>query len=156
MQWATQFMYKGKDPSYKDSFMEMIKQSPGVKTISVANFAAEKDWVDIAIDWPTGNVTGYHLFFIEGDGRVRGYANPGTLDPAKDKNFLFFLRPDYLYDHYLLAMGTSKTNGYKQVDPSLTAFRRVIPIGYDSWNNTASVMKAKAVDAQPVHDLSDF
>jgi hypothetical protein len=156
VQWANQFVYKGQDPSHKNSFMEWLKQFSGVKTISITNFAREKDWVDVAIDWPTGNITGYHIFFIEGDNRVRGYANPGTLDPAKDKNFMFFLQPDYLYDNYLLPMGTTKTNGYKQVNPSTTAFRQVIPIGYDSWNNTTSIMKSRGVDTQPLHDLSDF
>jgi hypothetical protein len=156
IQWAHQFVHKGTDPSFKDSFMELLKQYPDAKTISIANFAKEKDWVDVAIDWPDGNVTGYHVFFIEGDNRVRGYVNPGTLDPAKDKNFLFFLRPDHVYDNYLLPMGTTKTDGYKEVNPSTTAFRRVIPVGYDSWNNTTSIMKSKAENAQPVHDLSDF
>ncbi|MDR0731620.1 MAG: hypothetical protein LBF63_08125 [Treponema sp.] len=156
VQWAHQFVYKARDPSHKNSFMEWLKQFTGVKTITITNFAKEKDWVDVAIDWPAGNITGYHIFFIEGDNRVRGYANPGTLDPAKDKNFLFFLRPDYLYDNYLLPMGTTKTDGYKQVNPSTTAFRQVIPIGYDSWNNTTSIMKPGAVDTQPIHDLSDF
>ncbi|MDR0670047.1 MAG: hypothetical protein LBF95_08190 [Treponema sp.] len=156
VQWAHQFMYKSQDPSRKNSFMEWVKRFSGVKIISIANFAKEKEWVDVAIDWPTGNITGYHVFFIEGDNRVRGYANPGTLDPHKDKNFMFFLRPDYLYDNYLVPMGTTKADGYKEVNPAATPFRRVIPIGYDSWNNTASIMKSRGVSAQPLHDLSDF
>jgi hypothetical protein len=156
VQWAHQFVYKAQDPSHKNSFMQMLKQYSGVQTISITNFARDKDWVDVAIDWPAGNITGYHVFFIEGDNRVRGYVNPGTLDPAKDKNFLFFLRPDLLYSDYALPMGTTKTDGYKVVNPLTTAFRFVIPIGYDSWNNTASVMKSKGIGAQPAHDLSDF
>jgi hypothetical protein len=154
--WAHQFLHNGVDPSHRDSFMRWLTRYKGVKIISIANFAKVKDWVDVTIDWPTGSATGYYLFFIEGDNRVRGYANPGTLDPAKDKNFLFYLRPDYLYDNYRLSMGTTKANGNKQVNSLTTPHHRVIPIGYDSWNNTASIMKPMGVDNQPSHDLSDF
>jgi hypothetical protein len=112
---------------------------------------SENDWVDITLPWPTGNVTGYRLFFIEGDSRVRGYVNPGQLDPDQDENFLFFLRPDVLYNNYRLWMAKEK-----EVTEGSTDARKVIPIGYHSHDNTASIMKSQGVTKRPRHDLSDF
>jgi hypothetical protein len=125
--------------------------NPDVQYINVTKIYKENDWVDVTIPWPTGNVTGYYVFFIEGDNRVRGYVNPPTFDPDRDKNFLFFLRPDYLYDNLRMWM-----NGYKQAAPNSAGSLYVIPIGYDSYYNTASIMKPNKVGERPTHDLSDY
>jgi hypothetical protein len=124
---------------------------PQAQYITIAKLDKENDWTNVTISWPTGNVTGYHVFFIEGDSRVRGYVNPGRLDPDQDENFLFFLRPDYLYDNLSMWM-----NGYKQAAPNSSGSLDVVPIGYDSYYNTASIMKPAGVGSRPTHDLSDY
>jgi hypothetical protein len=116
--------------------------------LTITKIDKTNEWADISIPWPSGGVTGYHLFFIEGDSRVRGYVNPGQLDPDQDENFLFFLRPDYLYDNYRLWMKADK-----QVANTTSGALEVIPIGYDSNKNTASVMKSQGVGSQPRHDF---
>ncbi|MDR2740675.1 MAG: hypothetical protein LBB98_00750 [Treponema sp.] len=114
------------------------------------------DWADVTVDWPDGSVTGYYLFFIEGDGRVRGYANPGKLAPNKDENFLFFIRPDYVYKQFLLPMGTYNSNGHTQVDPKTMSYHEVIPIGYSTYYNVSSIMKSMGVWKIPKHDAGDI
>jgi hypothetical protein len=132
-------------------FKEFKEAYPQARYISITKLDKENDWTNVTIPWPTGNVTGYHVFFIEGDSRVRGYVNPGKLDPKQSENFLFFLRPDYLYDNYRLWM-----NGYKQAAADSSGSLYVIPIGYDSYYNTASIMKTAGVGTRPTHDLSDY
>jgi hypothetical protein len=126
--------------------------SAGEGTGSTSNkLNADYDWSDVTINWPSGFVTGYYIFFVEGDDRIRGYTNPGHLSPAKAENFLFFLRPDYAYK-YLLPMGTTKDSGSMQVNPYTTTFRKVIPIGYQTWDNVSSIMKSVGVGNRPKHD----
>jgi hypothetical protein len=113
---------------------------------------AENDWVDLVVDWPQGNITGYYMFFIEGDGRVRGYTNPGGLDPKPhgDHNFLFFIRPDYLYENNRLPMGTAGSkNAHLEVDPAATPFLEVIPVSFDDYNNLPSLMLSDGVGKRP-------
>jgi hypothetical protein len=135
----------------KSEFMKEYPNAPPNRYLTITKIDKTNDWADISIPWPSGSVTGYHLFFIEGDSRVRGYVNPGQLDPYQDENFLFFLRPDYLYDNYRLWMKADK-----QATSTTSGALEVIPIGYDSYKNTASIMKSQGVGSQPRHDLSDF
>jgi hypothetical protein len=132
---------------------EFVKSylSPPNQYITITKIDKTNDWTDVTIPWPTGNVTGYNLFFIEGDTRVRGYVNPGRLDPDQKENFLFFLRPDVLYNNYRLWMKADK-----QATDNTGGAIQVVPIGYNSYYNTASIMKAAGVGNQPTHDLSDF
>jgi hypothetical protein len=132
-------------------FKDFKAAYPQAQYITIAKLDKENDWTNVDIPWPTGNVTGYHVFFIEGDNRVRGYVNPGRLDPDQDENFLFFLRPDYLYDNLRMWM-----NEYKQAASNSSGSFYVVPIGYDSYYNTASIMKPAGVGSRPTHDLSDY
>jgi hypothetical protein len=137
-------------------FKKAAASFPGITYTGIAKLDKTNDWTDVTIEWPTdtkwpAGTTGFNIFFIEGDSRVRGYVNPGQLDPDQDKNFLFYLRPAYLYDNYRLWMKADKQANANASD----AFQR-IPIGYDSNKNTASVMKAQGVGKQPRHDLSDY
>jgi hypothetical protein len=132
-------------------FAEFKKAYPQAQYIAITKLDKENDWTNVIIDWPAGNVTGYNVFFIEGDTRVRGYVNPGQLNPDQDENFLFFLRPDYLYDNFRMWM-----NGYKRAEPNSSGSLYVIPIGYDSYYNTSSIMKEDQVGKRPIHDLSDY
>jgi hypothetical protein len=151
VKWADSFTYGGKDPSWKNSFQEFLKQFPDSQILTITKVDKEGDYTDITITWPSGAYNGYNLFFIEGDSRVRGYVNPGKLDPPKDKNFLFFLRPDYLYANSRIWM-----KGDKEAAPNSAGAVEVIPIGYNSYYNTTSVMKPAGVGKRPTHDLSDF
>jgi hypothetical protein len=126
-------------------------QYPNVLYINIAKLDTTNDWADVTIPWPTGDIVGYNLFFIEGDSRVRGYVNPGQLDPVLNKNFIFYLRPDYLYNYNRLWMNT-----YVQAAPNTAGAVEVVPIGYDSYYNTTSIMKSAGVGNRPTHDLSDF
>jgi hypothetical protein len=109
---------------------------------------SKNDYYDIDIPWPTGGNTGYNIFFLEHDGRVRGYVSPGELSPPQNKNFLFYLDVNYAYTYLRAAMGTSTKksdadHGSKLVQYTTTKFRYVVPIGYDSYYNTASILKWK-------------
>jgi hypothetical protein len=149
VRWATDTSsHKGAETK---KVSEFDKKYPDAVKYTITKIDKENDWADITIPWPAGNVTGYYLFFLEGDGRVRGYVNPGKLDPDWEFNFLFYLRPDYLYDSLRMWMST-----YKQASPNSSGSLYVIPIGYDSHDNTASIMKPKGVGQRPDHDLSDY
>jgi hypothetical protein len=115
------------------------------KYYSISKLDKDGDYADITIPW---SVRGYNLFFIEGDGRVRGYVNPGALDPNWDKNFLFFLHPETLYGSYRLWM-----KGDKQAVAGTAGAVQVVPIGYNSYYNTASIMKAEGTGKRPKHDI---
>jgi hypothetical protein len=143
-QWAL----NGTDPTFKAGFQKLY---PNARYYTIKKLDKTGDWADISIPWPANSATGYDIFFIEGDSRIRGYANPGVLSPPRKNNFLFFLYPEYLYPGYLMRM-----NGTKQADDASKVWPSVLPIGYDSYNNTASIMKSKGVGVQPAHDLSDF
>ncbi|MDR2070820.1 MAG: hypothetical protein LBP81_05335 [Treponema sp.] len=118
--------------------------------------ANDYNWADVTINWPAKSVTGYYIFFIEGDGRIRGYANPGQLDPKKEENYLFFVRPDYVYKHFLLPMGTTIDNGSTEVNPKTTAYKEVIPIGYQSYYNLSSILKSTGVWGIPRFDQGNL
>jgi hypothetical protein len=112
----------------------------------------DNDWVDLTLPWPSGGITGYMVFFIEADGRVRGYCNPADgleASGAVDKNFLFYIRPDYLYANRLLPMGTTSSNGHLEVNPSTTSYREVIPVSYTDWENVASIMTSRGAGQRP-------
>jgi hypothetical protein len=121
------------------------KQYPQAQFITIGKIYKANDWSDVVIDWPASG--GYNLFFIEGDSRVRGYVTPGQMDPDQNKNFLFYLRPDYLYDNQRLWM-----SAYLENNP-VTGASRVIPVGYHSYDNTASIMKSQGVGSLPKHDI---
>jgi hypothetical protein len=165
VKWAT---YTGSyHGTHLDEFKKLYPPSSGATYYTVSKFDSqgtgaeikrENEWADIDVPWPTGNVTGYHVFFIEADKRVRSYC---TLKSAKtddvldatgdpDRNFLFFIRPDYLYANRLLPMGITKSDGYKEVDPAATAsVRQVIPISYTDWENVPSIMTSNGVGNRP-------
>jgi hypothetical protein len=117
------------------------------------------DYTDLELPWPTDGNTGYNLFLLEGDNRVRGYVNPGALDPPQKNNFLFYIDAQYVYDHYRLAMTmrSDYKDGHLQADPNKTSeYKMVIPIGYDSYYNIASIMKAAGVGQRPTSDTTDY
>jgi hypothetical protein len=125
-----------------------------------AEIRRENEWADIVVPWPTGNVTGYHLFFVETDLRVRGYCTlrssktSDVLDASGDpeRNFLFFIRPDYLHANRLLPMGVTREDGYKQANSfgSPYSFRWVIPISYTDWENVPSIMTSAGIGYRPL------
>jgi hypothetical protein len=145
IQWAMD----GNDITHLANFKKTAPAN--TQYISICKLSKENDWTNVTIPWPANGVIGYYLFFIEGDGRVRGYVNPGKLDPQRKENFLFLLRPEYLYDNQRMWMF-----GVNQVAPNSLGSLYVIPIGYHSYDNTASVMKAAGVGKRPTHDLSDY
>jgi hypothetical protein len=138
----------GNDPTYSSNFVNWwgAEYTPTYYTLS-KNIYAENEWVDVTIPWPNGDVLGWYVYFFEGDNRVRGYVKPAALDPPRKHNFNFLVRPDYLYaNNYYLWM-----NEYKQAQEGTGSL--VIPIGYHSYDNTASIMKAVSVGSRPRHDL---
>jgi hypothetical protein len=153
---------KGAFETYTNQFEGVILKGPYHKYLDATN-----DFYDVDIPWPTDGNTGYNIFFLENDGRVRGYVNPGKLDPPQSTNFLFYLDVQYAWDHLRAAMGTSTkksdaNHGSKLVQYTTTAYRYVIPIGYDSYYNTASILKwywtngGVNVGDHLYHDLSDY
>jgi hypothetical protein len=94
------------------------KGSSSTKLDSAAGTATEK-YVDVTIPFgPAGSENKYFVFFIEGDGRVRGTSN-GQLDPSYKENYYFYVDLDALPD--------VTRNGAK-----------VVPIFYDSYHNLGS------------------
>jgi hypothetical protein len=142
--WAESYV---KDPTFKDGFFAMFA-GQGLWTITPSKkLDGTNDWADITLPWSD---TGWYVFFIEGDKRVRGYVSPGTLDPPRSKNYLFYLNPAYLYNNSEL---TLLMKNEKAVREGTAGALPVIPIGYDSYNNTASIMKFDGLDKRPRHDL---
>jgi hypothetical protein len=147
-----------------DSFWELLKpykyisytvnKSNAVTSsnVTASQIKKENEWVDLTVPWPTGGATGYFVYFIETDKRVRGYCNPAKgleADGDVTKNFQFFIRPDYLYANRRIPMGITSSNGHLQVNPSSTAYREVIPVSYTDWENVASIMTARGVGSRP-------
>jgi hypothetical protein len=105
-------------------------------------------YADVSVPWPAQG-SSYYLFFVEGDNRVRGYVNPGVLDPPQKDNFFFFLNPRYLYDKgYFMPMKTG-TEGYKEA----ASGPKMLPIAYNTWINVGAIMKSvSGPDARPISD----
>jgi hypothetical protein len=91
----------------------------------------------------------YYIFFVEGDGRTRGYVNPGALDPAEAKNYLFVVDTDKLEDYYVWVTGTRK-----EVTEGTAGASLVLPIGYESYYNHASIMKSAGLNKDLIHDAN--
>jgi hypothetical protein len=102
---------------------------------------------DVAVPYPPAGKTGYYLFFIEGDSRVRGYCNPGKLDPPIEDNFLFYLHADALSPIWL------DSNNYQRAQGT-TGATPVIPISYHTTNNVSSIMKSAGVGNKPTYKIS--
>lgn len=75
------------------------------------------------------------IVVFESGGRVRGYVNPGKLDPARDINFRFCLNQQYIYEYGLVLPMAAKKEAASGVGIP------VIPIGYHPYDNTAGIMK---------------
>jgi hypothetical protein len=152
--WATATGWHYADPSYKSQFEGQVNKYGrwgGPAYVTYYDFGAKGpyyvgDWRDVTIPWPTSG--GYYLFFLEADSRVRGYAHPLKMDPPKATNYLFYLDPDTLLSLSLDMIGTSEM--------TTSGTTRVVPIGYNTYYNSASIMKSQGPSNKPRHDLSDL
>jgi hypothetical protein len=100
------------------------------------------DYVDLQIPVPRDGspVKGYRVFFVEGDNRVRGYVNPPEMDPDLWQNYAFFLDARRLYNEARIPMiGAVEYTGGTMV----------IPIGYETWYNVASIMTSAGNGKRP-------
>ena len=88
-------------------------------------------WKDVSL--PAGK---YYVFFIEKDDkRVRGYVNPGVMDPATNSNFFFYLDTEQIEDRYFIG---------REEKPSTTfGGSWCIPIFYESYYNIADIGAVK-------------
>ena len=91
----------------------------------------------------------YYIFFVEGDGRVRGYVNTGALDPPEAKNYLFVVDTNKLEENYVWVTGTRK-----HVVEGTAGASYVLPIGYESYYNHASIMKSAGINIDLTHDAN--
>jgi hypothetical protein len=114
-------------------------------------------WGDMEMPWPPG-IAGFYIFAVENDGYVRSYCNPyGNLAPPVGWNYLFYLKLQYVYDHYLLPMGLETTkngNGTKVVNRDTTAYKDVLPVSFESWHNVISILKSDGVGNPPKADYT--
>jgi hypothetical protein len=109
----------------------------------------ENEWADVTISVRPG-MTGFYIYFFEGDGEVRGYANPGKLSPPIEQNYKFYLRLDYAVKNLTLDMGVTPFGGHLEADPATGPTLRVIPISYEDWNNVPSLMVSAGVGKKPL------
>jgi hypothetical protein len=110
--------YPESDPRFLYRTINLPKGTTSTKLDTNAGKDIEK-YVDVTIPFgPAGSENKYFVFFIEGDGRVRGTSN-GKLDPAYTANYYFYVDLDTLPD--------VTRNGAK-----------VVPIFYDSYHNLGS------------------
>jgi hypothetical protein len=113
------------------------------------------NYVDIGIQWPVNGATGYDIFFYEGDSRIRGYTNPWDWNPTgtdrKEKNLVFYLDFEYVYDRFLLPM-----NGKVQGLKGNAGVQEVIPIYYSSYRNLGAIMKSQGLGNPPLADNTDI
>jgi hypothetical protein len=129
--WALIHAHKSKgDLTYATYFRQAVTDLSWYKGLTKMN--KKGDYADLVVNWPAGTNPKYYLYFIEGDSRVRGYVNPGQLDPDREKNFKFFLDIKTLYEVHKFRMNGNLTD--------LTNGTMVIPIAYDSYRNMASLM----------------
>jgi hypothetical protein len=132
----------GYDPTYT-TLNRFAKCWPNALYRTVDLAKGEWHYRDITIPYPEPGAKGYYLFFLEGDNRVRGYCYPGNVTaPAKDKNFLFYLRVDTLVPIWLDA------NNYERA-PNTPETVPVIPISYHTDNNVSSIMKSNGIGNKP-------
>jgi hypothetical protein len=160
-QWAVGLGY---NPTYDDGGAKRFRQlypEDRYPLYTFSNAAGNSQllsksskWGDVEIPKTDGSIVGYNVFFIEKDRYVRGYAKPAT-STLKEDQFFFYLRLDVLQE-FLLPMGTATDNGSKEVDPSNTEYKEVIPIGYDTLANQSSIMKSLGVGNIPNHDVDDL
>jgi hypothetical protein len=102
-------------------------------------------WKDIEIERPPVGYTGYYLFFIEGDSNVRGYCKPGSLDPKSMYCFYFYLDYESLSPMWMV--------GKSHMSSTASGASLVVPIGYQSYQNTASIMKSVGPGNPVQHNL---
>jgi hypothetical protein len=74
--------------TYKDYFMKHISP-PMTSYISLGKIAKGQS-TSVILPWPTKD--GYDVFFIEGDGRTRGYSLSGKTSPSKEDNYIFYIK----------------------------------------------------------------
>jgi hypothetical protein len=108
----------------------------------------ENEWADVTVPVTSG-MTGFYIYFIEGDNEVRGYVNPGKLDPPIENNYKFYVRLDYVVKNYMLDMGVTQFSGHLEANPAYGQTLRVIPISYEDWNNVPSIMVSAGVGKKP-------
>jgi hypothetical protein len=140
--WAYGYSY---DPTYASNFLKRYPASsyPGMLIYSVAIPKGTGNYKDVEIPWPTGTNTGYCLFFEEGDGRVRGYCYPGTSTaPYTYRNMLFLLRADALKPIWL-------GSDLREKAPNTSGARLVVPIGYHTDDNVATMMQSAGINNYP-------
>jgi hypothetical protein len=145
-----------KDLTWKSDFEKHYLSSHAFYRYSDLNLE-DGDYVDITVHWyaDRSGVTGYNVFFYEGDSRVRGYTNPWDWNPTgsarKERNLIFYLDFEYVYDNFLLPM-----NGKVQGNKGDAGVKEVIPIYYSSYRNLGAIMKAQGVGNAPKADNSDI
>jgi hypothetical protein len=150
---GAQWTPAGTDLTHKTAFEKVYPPSSTVRYFTVAAMEGgnlSSDWahVDISVPWPAGG-TGYEVFFIEGDGRVRGYVTPGKVDPPQNTNYVFFVNPEYLYTNG----NFMRMNGDKEAGPA-SSYPEVLPLCDNTYKNQASVMKSQGAGNRPRHDTT--
>jgi hypothetical protein len=134
------------NPTYKSGFKKLYENT-NIGYYGIDKIKGSKwEYADLTVPWPSSPNVGYFLFFVEGDSRVRGYTNPGSLDPALKYNFLFYLRFDALTPLWM--------DGVIEASPESLGALWVVPIGYDSGDNQASIMSSQGVGNRPLHNLN--
>ncbi|MDR2500359.1 MAG: hypothetical protein LBD37_04685 [Treponema sp.] len=98
--WATKQYNTYYDSKKNDSFINLpfIKDNPDVLNITLGS-GLKNSFMDITV--PKGR---YYVFFVEGDGRTRGYCNPPTIDPPYGNNYRFLVDTDKIKDYYFVGM----------------------------------------------------
>ena len=132
----------------KANLTEFKKLYPVHRQIDVGIKGKDKFKTLTELDWPTDPDDGFLVFFVEGDKKTRGYCNPGALDPAIQ--YAFYINPKALLDNGRLIWMIDN----KEVAEGTPGAELVLPIGYHTYYNTASVMKSQGVGKVPLHDAN--
>jgi hypothetical protein len=128
------------DPSFLSVFKKWF---PTATYYSTSNLYSEWTYVDITIPWPSAPNTGYYLWFVEGDNRVRGYSVTGKVAPPKSDNYYFYLDAETV-QHFVIPMV-----GLYETTAANAAGRMVLPIGYDTHANFSRILKSRGVGVVP-------
>jgi hypothetical protein len=141
-----------KDVTYKSDFETYyLSALSSYQEYILSPGLADGEYKDISVPWPSNGATGYDVFFVEGDNRVRSYTNPWTYNPTLadryNRNLLFHLDFSYVYDHFLLPMKGKLEATKGDVDAL-----EVIPLYYSSYRNLSAIMKSTSVGSAPVAD----
>ena len=147
---GSNWVHSGVKDDAKDSKVKEWFPTYFTKDVNVTNVGTK----DILLPWPAAPNDGYLLFFVEADSWTRGYVHIGKLDPAANENYKFLFHPQTLIDNNLqIWMGKPGTSAANKHVPQGTADAKlVIPIGYDDWYNSASIMKSRGHNKTLIHD----